>query len=192
MHAYVRTPFLVLALATAACDRVPGDPLDTAEAAVLLERMRLAAAGDAPLPGLGELADLTAGRVAAEHHELVTAYRTLRSAADAALLTGDPERAQDAVTAARDAQLRVVLAGLGSPGVAELIAQAQHRVRQLEPRLHDGFDHVARLGQMNASADDMLKRARARLLQGDDVGALDLSAHAIDLLNAVDAALDEQ
>ncbi|HEX6306924.1 MAG TPA: hypothetical protein VFZ69_01985 [Longimicrobiales bacterium] len=192
MRAFVRTPFLILVLAVAGCDRDPGDPLDTAEAAALLERMRLTAAGDAPLPALGELADVTSERIDEQQGDLVTTYRMLRDAADAAVRTGERERAEAAVAAARAAQLHIVVEGLGTPGIAELIAQAQHRVRQLRPRLRSPGGDAERLDRMNASASDMLQRARALLLQGDAVGALDLSAHAIDLLNAVDAATELQ
>lgn len=189
MRSHVPMLFL-LSLAGAACDRVPGDPLENPETAALIERMRHAATGEGPLPSLVELADVAAARTAVEH-PLIASYHSLRAAADAAVRTGDRERAETAVAAARDAQLRMVVAGLGAHGVAEVIARGQHRVRRLQPAVVSAVNGASRPGRMTASAADMLQRARALLLQGDILGALDLSAHAIDLLNAVAVLTDQ-
>jgi hypothetical protein len=48
---------------------------------------------------------------------------------------------------------------------------------------------VSRLERMNESATDMLQRAVLHLRRADSAAALDLACHAIDLINAIDAAI---
>jgi hypothetical protein len=169
------------------------DALDAAtRAAERTDRMRDAIAGAARLPSLGDLfADATSRLEARALHHLVDESDALRSAAEAALRSGEREHAHTAATAARDAQIRVVLAGLGPDAVADVIGWGQHRVREQEQRLGAAatIRDVSRLERMNASAGDMLQRADIQLRRGDSAAALDLAAHAVDLLNALEGTL---
>src|SRR5690606_33674490 len=174
----------LLVLALAACERMPGDPLDDPEAAALLDRMRAAASGDAPLPTLAELFDVATVVGRADQHEVLARADTLHAAALDALSSSDAEQADLAVTAAREARIRAVVEVLGRPAVAALIAHGQERALSLAARAGSENDH--RLVRMSEAAGDMLERARRDFLRSDSHAALDLAAHAVDLLNHVE------
>jgi hypothetical protein len=171
----------------------PIDALDAAtRAASLTTRVRDAIAGAARLPSLHDLFDDASSRLGAgvEHH-LVTRSRELTAVAHDAVRSGDREHAHSASKAARDAQIRVVLAGLGPDAVADVIGWGQHRMREQKQTLGGAaaVRDVSRLERMNASAGNMLERADVQLRRGNSSSALDLAAHAVDLLNALEATL---
>jgi hypothetical protein len=169
------------------------EALDAAtRAAARTDRMHAALAGAARLPSLTELFDDAADRLQMRaQHELVAESDELRAAAEDALLSRERSEAQQAARAARDAQIRVVLEALGPDVVADVIGWGQHRVRDQQERLEaeSGIRDVSRLERMNASAGDMLQRADLQLRRGNSAAALDLAAHAADLLNALEATL---
>lgn len=169
------------------------DALDAAtRAAARTDRMHGALAGAARLPSLTDLFEDAAARLQLRpQHDLVAESAELRAAADAALRSHAREHAQEAARAARDAQIRVVLEALGPDVVADVIGWGQHRVREQEHKLgaESATRDVSRLERMNASAGDMLDRADLQLRRGNSADALDLAAHAVDLLNALEATL---
>ncbi|MBR9989160.1 MAG: hypothetical protein KFH98_05350 [Gemmatimonadetes bacterium] len=172
------------------------DALDAAtRAAEHAERLRHAIAGAARLPSLDTLFNDAAARIgdsALKH--LIRDAETLRATAEAAVRSGVSERADAATRAARDARIRAILAGLGPDAVADVIDWGQHRVGEQEARLRTvaAARDVSRLERMNASAADMLQRAETRLRLGDSAAALDLAAHAVDLLNALEGTLTDR
>ena len=181
----------LLDLARAASSDI--EALDAAtRAAAQTDRMRDAIAGAARLPSLQDLFDdaarrLTAGSTA----DALAEVNALRAAAQAAAQSDDPVHAQAAAEAARSAQISVVIAVLGPDAVADVIDWSGQRVGEQEQKLAAAaaLRDVSRLERMNASASDMLRRADMRLRRGDSAGALDLAAHAVDLLNALEATL---
>jgi hypothetical protein len=184
-------PILLARARTASTDI---EALDAAtRAAARTDRMHGALAGAARLPSLTDLYEDAAARLRHRpRHDLVAESAELRAAADEALLRSHArDHAQEAAKAARDAQIRVVLEALGPDVVADVIGWGQHRVREQEQKLGAesvGRD-VSRLERMNASAGDMLDRADLQLRRGNSAAALDLAAHAVDLLNALEATL---
>lgn len=183
---------LLLAKARSAADDL--EALDAAtRAAARTHRMRDALAGAARLPSLGDLYEDATGRLKADAplYPLVAESSALRAAAEDAVRSGEREHAQNAARAARDAQIRVVLAGLGPDAVADMIGWGRQRVREQEKMLAavSAVRDVSRLERMNASAGDMLHRAELHLRSGSSAAALDLAAHAVDLLNALEGSL---
>lgn len=170
------------------------EALDAAtRAASRTHRMRDALAGAARLPSLDDLYEDATGRLKADAplHRLVEESSALRAAAEDAVRSGEREQAHDAATAARHAQIRVVLAGLGPDVVADMIDWGRQRVREQAKTLAAvaAVRDVSRLERMNASAGDMLHRAERELRSGSSAAALDLAAHAVDLLNALEGTL---
>lgn len=184
---------VLLARARNAPDEI--DALDAAtRAAARTNRMRDALAGATRLPSLADLAaDASLLLRGQPLHELVSESIALKLAADQALRSGEREQARAAAEAARAAQIGVVLAGLGPDAVADMIGWSRHRVRDLEMKLSSeaAVRDVSRLERMHASAADMLQRADAHLQRGRSEAALDLAAHAVDLLNALESTLTE-
>jgi hypothetical protein len=156
------------------------------------ERLRHVVAGAARLPSLNDLVSTAADRLAASgQRDVVIESLVLDAAASDAVEAGDRDRAHAATEAAREAQIRIVLAGLGPDAVADAIGSARDAVGEQVHRLAEtsaGRD-VSRLERMNETAADMLQRADLHLRRGDSAAALDLACHAIDLLNAIDAAI---
>jgi hypothetical protein len=181
----------LLALARNAATDV--EALDAAtRAAARTQRLRRVVAGAARLPSLADLFDEAATRLAAGGmNGLVAESNALRTVAANAVQSGDREHAHAATKAAREAQIRIVLAGLGPDAVADAIGAARDGVREQQSRLAlaAAARDVSRLERMNESADDMLQRAVLQLRTANSAAALDLTAHAIDLLNAIDAAI---
>jgi hypothetical protein len=183
-------PVLLARARTAASEL---EALDAAtRAAARTERMRDAIAGATRLPSLDDLFVDAADRLESRaRHQLVIEANALEAAARAALRSGEREVAHTTAQAVRDAQIRVILTGLGPDAVADVIGWGQQRVREQERSLGAAaaVRDVSRLERMNASAADMLERADAQLRRGNSTGALDLAAHAVDLLNALGATL---
>ena len=181
----------LLALARNAATDV--EALDAAtRAAETTQRLRRVVAGAARLASLGELFDEAAARLAAGGmSDRVAESDALRAVAARAVQAGDREHAHDATRAAREAQIRIVLAGLGPDAVADAIGAGQDAVREQRSRLAvaAAMRDVSRLERMNESAGDMLQRAVLHLRSANSAGALDLACHAIDLINAIDAAI---
>ena len=170
------------------------EALDVASrAAEQTERMRHELTGAARLPSLAMLFDEASSRLAGRSslRRLMSESHALRAAAEEAVRSGARDRAQTAAEAARAAQIEVVLAGLGPDVVADLIGWAQYRVRDQQQLLGAVAQvrDVSRLERMNASARDLLNRAETRLREGDGAAALDLAAHAVDLLNSLENTL---
>ncbi|MGH7447744.1 MAG: hypothetical protein ACRELT_09305 [Longimicrobiales bacterium] len=162
-------------------------------AAARTDHMRNVIASAARLPALDDLFDDAARRLrdgALQH--LVAEAIALRAEADDAVRSGDRDRAHRAASAARYAQIRLVLNALGPDAVADVIGRAQDRIREQDGSLRVAATRrdVSRLERMNAAARDMLRRADMSLRRGDSAGALDLAAHAVDLLNALEATLN--
>lgn len=182
---------LLLARARSAASEV--EALDAVtRAAARTQRMRDALAGAARLPSLSDLvADASTVLRARSVIHLVDESKELQRAADRALRSGEREQARTAAEAARAAQIEVVVAGLGPDAVADVIGWSQHQAREQEGRLQAeaAVRDVSRLERMHASATDMLQRADVLLRRGRSTAALDLAAHAVDLLNALDTAL---
>jgi hypothetical protein len=124
-------------------------------------------------------------------NDLVSESDALRAVAARAVQAGEREHAHAATRAAREAQIRIVLAGLGPDAVADAIGAAQDGVREQRSRLAvaAAMRDVSRLERMNESATDMLRRAVLHLRSANSAAALDLACHAIDLINAIDAAI---
>jgi hypothetical protein len=126
-----------------------------------------------------------AGGALARHAEL-------HSAAEDAVRLGSGERAHAALKAARDEQIRVVLAVLGPSSVERLLGEASAGLTELETMLQGaraaGRD-VARLQRMAATSRDLLHRATAARQAGDAEVALDLATHAAGLVNAARTGL---
>lgn len=165
------------------------EALDAAtRAAAMTDRMAEAVTGAARLPSLGELFNEAAARLGGS---FVAAARARRDAAAAAVRAGDRDRAEAAVEAARDAQIGVVLAALGPDAVADVIGWAQDRAEEQAESLRtvSAVRDVSQLERMHYSATDMLRRADRLLRGGDAANALDLAAHAVDLLNALETTL---
>ena len=169
------------------------EALDAAtRAAARTDALRDAIAGAARLPSLQDLFDDAASRLTGRSTRAALAeVSALRAAAHDAARSEDRARAQAAAEDARNAQIQVVLAVLGPDAVADVIDWGGQRVGEQEQKLAAAaaVRDVSRLERMNASAGDMLRRADMRLRQGDSAGALDLAAHAVDLLNALEATL---
>ncbi|HSJ33373.1 MAG TPA: hypothetical protein VK933_18175 [Longimicrobiales bacterium] len=169
------------------------EALDAAtRAAARTDRLRDALAGAARLPSLQDLFDDAARRMTARSiPDALAEVSALRAAAHEAAQSDDRAHAQTAAEAARSAQISVVLAVLGPDAVADVIDWGGQRVGEQEQKLAAAaaVRDVSRLERMNASASDMLRRADLRLRRGDSAGALDLAAHAVDLLNALEATL---
>jgi hypothetical protein len=182
---------ILLARARSASDDIAA--LDAAtRAAARTERMRGVLGDAARLPSLDELfVDASARLDAAGQQRMVARSDALRAAARQALRSGERDVAQTAATAARNAQIDVVLAGLGPDAVADVIGWGQQRVLEQQQRLDatSAVRDVSRLERMNASAGDMLRRAGMQLRRGDSAAALDLAGHAVDLLNALEGTL---
>jgi hypothetical protein len=155
-------------------------------------RLRHVVAGAARLPSLNDLVAGAADRLAASgQRDIVIESLLLDAAAADAVQAGDRDHAHVATKAAREAQISIVLAGLGPDAVADAIGSARDGVREQVLRLGEtsaGRD-VSRLERMNETAADMLQRADLHLRRGDSAAALDLACHAIDLLVAIDAAI---
>lgn len=165
------------------------EALDAAtRAAAMTNRMSDAVTGAARVPTLSELFDEAAARLGGS---MVADARARRDAAAEAVRAGDRTRAEAAVRAARDAQIGVVLAALGPDAVADVIGWARDRAEEQKESLRAAGEarDVSRLERMNHSAADMLQRAEMRLRRGDAAEALDLAAHAVDLLNALESTL---
>lgn len=171
------------------------EALDAAtRAAARLDRMHGALAGAARLPTLTDLFDDAAARLQSRaSDDLVKESDELRAAAADALRSGVRDHAHEMAKAARDSQIRVVIQALGPDVVADVIGWGQHRVREQEMKLtaESAIRDVSRLERMNASASDMLRRADLHLRRGDSAAALDLAAHAADLLNGLEATLTD-
>ncbi|HEX2168423.1 MAG TPA: hypothetical protein VHG09_14405 [Longimicrobiales bacterium] len=184
---------LLLARARSASDEIAA--LDAAtRAATRTDRVREALAGAARLPSLTDLvADASTVRAGRRLDGLIQESNELQVVADRALRSGEREQARAAAEAARSAQIRVVLAGLRPDAVADVIRWSQHRVREQEKKLgaEAALRDVSRLERMNASAADMLQRADIHLRRGRSAAALDLAAHAVDLLNALEVTLTD-
>lgn len=182
---------VLLARARTASNHI--EALDAAtRAAAHLDRMHGALAGAARLPTLTDLFDDAAARLQSRaRHDLVVESDELRDAAADALRSGVRDHAHETARAARDAQIRVVIEALGPDVVADVIGWGQHRVREQEMKLaaESAVRDVSRLERMNASAGDMLQRADLQLRRGNSAAALDLAAHAADLLNALEVTI---
>ncbi|HSK17640.1 MAG TPA: hypothetical protein VK912_00760 [Longimicrobiales bacterium] len=169
------------------------EALDAAtRAAARTDRMRAAIAGAARLPSLQDLFDDAARRLALRSApDALAEVNALRAAAHDAARSDDRAHAQAAAEAARSAQIGVVLAVLGPDAVADVIDWSRRRVDEQEQKLAAAaaLRDVSRLERMYESASDMLRRADMRLRSGDNAGALDLAAHAVDLLNALETTL---
>jgi hypothetical protein len=181
----------LLALARNAASDV--EALDAVtRAAATTQRLRRVVAGAARLASLGDLVDEAAARLAGGGlNDLVAESDALRAVAARAVQAGEREHAHAATRAAREAQIRIVLAGLGPDAVADAIGAAQDGVREQRSRLAvaAAMRDVSRLERMNESATDMLRRAVLHLRSANSAAALDLACHAIDLINAIDAAI---
>jgi hypothetical protein len=145
------------------------------------------------IPALAELFDLAAARPGGAVgdgggvEDALVRYRTLRQQANAAVRTGDRERAHRALEAVRAEQIRIVLDALGEQAAARLVTAVWQGVQELESELRAARSYsrdVARVERMVATARDMTVRARTALEAGNSASALDLASHAAGLINA--------
>lgn len=184
-------PILLTRARKAASDM---EALDAAtRAAERTNSMRRMLVGAARLPSLTDLFEQAVVRLAARPagRRMVSESRALRVAAEDAIRAGARDHAQTVAEAARAAQIRVILAALGPDAVADVIEWARYRLEQQQNLLGAVAEvrDVSRLERMHASARDMLHRADDQLRGGESAAALDLAAHAVDLLNSLESTL---
>ena len=166
---------------------------DATRAAALLAAARIALSEHGRIPGLDEIFRTAAARILENgNDDQLAAYRRAQVAADQAARAPDGTRAQAALDAVRDEQIRIVLSVYGPEAGQHLLMRAREAAAEVRVTLRSARDRghdLVRLERMHATARDMLMRADAAYARGDARTAIDLGSHAVSLLNALRLAL---